>query len=369
MTAMRHRWGLTGVTAVVMVSLVVVGSPRPGATPSRGVRPTAGFLDKNVGSPDYSFGGYLSYQTIKQISAEWRVPEISVKSPEGLASTWVGAQGGANAFIQLGTTEDKFSATGPSQYVAFWSDPKKGFHPQTLLTIHANDLVRATMRRTAHGWRLSFSDLTANTTAPTFSTYVNDDHFNEGEFLQEDPAYSLPSAVNESYPEMAGVTFSDLRVNRAMPRLPYDQAQSLQTLQGAFFVPTHVVHDSFSLIPAQGAALQLLSDLHLYQSALVQFYEYPRKKLVDVYPYAASLNGSIHVLTEQLTSQRWPRGVSADIHAIRTRASRLDQLVGALQNSPTKDLARRLAAVLSGIFNLDLKTAAAKTALGLPNGN
>lgn len=206
--------------------------------------------------PPTGFGGYNWFGTVRQISASWRVPTIEPTSADGHASTWIGAQNddAQPPFIQLGTTEDKFSSS-LTTYNAFWSDPRKGFHPQLIERVRADDLVSAAMVRQSSGWVLTFDDVSTRKDKRLTIHYGVGASFDQAEWLQEDPtADTDTAAVDLPYPTMSSVEFEDLRVDTQAPSLYLSNGATLLANGGAFLVPSAVRHDAFSLRPPSGAA-------------------------------------------------------------------------------------------------------------------
>jgi len=121
-----------------------------------------------------SFGhmaGYVWSGNVRAVAASWSVPRMS-GSGNAHASTWIGAQApgfsGRSPFIQVGTVEDRGSASTPA-YAAFWTDTTRGFHPQILFRVHPGDAVSTSLTQAAARWRVDIVDTTSGRRA-SFST-------------------------------------------------------------------------------------------------------------------------------------------------------------------------------------------------------
>jgi len=120
----RPHWTVVGALVAV---LGVAGCGQSGASGSRGAE---------VASSFGRLAGYVWHGHVRAVAAAWTVPGILDRSPDGHASTWIGAQAPGSAspgpFIQVGITEDRFGPTSlgahPRLYQAFWSATQLKFH-------------------------------------------------------------------------------------------------------------------------------------------------------------------------------------------------------------------------------------------------
>ena len=240
----RRRGSFFAVVALVLSSML---SASPAAASSSNASSTY--------FPPTGFGGYSWVGDVTQISAQWTVPKIQSSSDFEDASTWVGAQNdeGGPPFIQLGITEDNLGVLGP-QYRAFWSDPKVGFHPQTLSVVQAGDLVSADMSQVSDGWMLTFKDLTRHSTKTKRVTYGAGAKFTQAEWLQEDPAPNDDTPTDLPYPQTTVVQIGHLLVNHTVPRLRLENGQVLIATNDITLVPTAVENDAFFLLAPKGTA-------------------------------------------------------------------------------------------------------------------
>jgi len=235
-------------------------SPRPGV---RAGNPTFVF-------PQSGFGGYQWSGDVRQISASWRVPRISPSSWSGAAATWIGAQDDATSrFIQVGVFELSRSLMSPV-YRAFWSDTRLKFRPQWIGYVAARDVVASSLVHSRRGWTVGISDGAAHLAFSRTVAYGAGGSFTTGEWIQEDPAPSEVSAKDVPYPDIANVRFSQVEVNRRVPRLRLANGLTLSARGGTIRVPTSVVRDSFTFYFPAGAAAQYLRDAGRFDVAFAR---------------------------------------------------------------------------------------------------
>ena len=202
-----------------------------------------------------SFGhmaGYVWAGHVTSVAASWSVPRMAVGSHEAHASTWIGAQAPGPSlhtpFIQVGTLEDRGSVSAPS-YGAFWTDTRRGFHPQVLFHLRPGDVVSASLTRDGGRWQVSIIDGTSGRRASFATSEEGDAAFNLAEWLQEDP--SQASGQITRYPRLSMVRMNALRANDAPP--PYaDVFAQWMSLPGRYLAPTPLRGDAFDIT---GAAL------------------------------------------------------------------------------------------------------------------
>ena len=197
----------------------------------------------------------MGQPAVGQISASWRVPTVLASSRPGYASTWIGVQNETTGspFIQLGTIENKIGP-GKTSYEAFWSDVTVGFRPQFFAAVDPGELVAAQMVRSATGWTLRMDVGKRNKPTTKIVSYAVGKSFTQAEWLQEDPAPSSVTAVDEPYPQLSRVVFSNLKVNEKQPHLTRSDGVTLTAQGGTYLVPTAVSNDSFSLVAPTGQA-------------------------------------------------------------------------------------------------------------------
>jgi hypothetical protein len=289
---------------------------------------------KAFGAPSFGFAGYSDVATVEQISARWRVPFLDTKSTLGSASTWIAAQSFDGHFIQLGTTEDSgFGA--PSIFRVFWSDPVVQFHPQSLGTVAAGNLITYSMTKTSAGWTLRFDDRTTSMSNQVTIPYGGTTLFNEGEWIQEDPTYSNFN-VHVPYPNMSLVTFSHLKLNQQVPQLSYQYAQVMSTSNGIFLIPSKVQHDHFTFHHAKGVALQYLRDALPLNSALYPFDTDAQNNVTPSSLTKRELVFALGAFVSDLKSQRWPKATHSDIAGIVTGMKSFKKLVQRWPVAPAK---------------------------------
>jgi hypothetical protein len=228
----------------------LVGSIAAGIAICLGAQGCAG--ESGHGGGNASFGrmaGYVWSGHLVSVRASWSVPRMISGLGEAHASTWIGAQGtgapGSSPFIQVGTTEDRGSASGPV-YGAFWTDTKRGYHPQILFHVHAGDHVATTLTLSSGRWRVAITDTTSGRQA-TFSTREEaDGAFNLAEWLQEDPSETSGKAT--PYPRMSNVRVTGVAANGAAPRYGDMYAQWMSV--GAMnLAPTPLHGGAFTIAP------------------------------------------------------------------------------------------------------------------------
>jgi hypothetical protein len=284
--------------------------------------------------PVTGFGGYNVGQTaVGEISASWRVPSVLAASPSGYASTWIGVQNEdtGSPFIQLGTIENEIGP-GNASYEAFWSDVTVGFSPQFFAAVDPGELLAVQMTRGATGWTLSMHLGTSKTPTTKVIDYGVGQSFTQAEWLQEDPAPSSVTAVDEPYPRLSSVVFSDLEVNDQPPHLTRSDGVTLSARGGIFLVPTSVRNGSFSLVAPKGAAkayLVLAAELdHAVSVYNVQLSKWNTLSVQGRKAAADDLAAEFTQNASQFASRSWPR---ASRHLISLLSKQLRQLVGDIQ--------------------------------------
>jgi hypothetical protein len=279
-----------------------------------------------------TFAGYQAFESVKSVSAEWQAPTFAARSPDGLASTWIGAQDSGTAFIQIGVTEVRSNQR--NYYAAFWSDTHVNFHPQVLAhTVRAGDVIVATMTATSNRWLLHISDRTedwadslVNTTTPTRGV-------NQAEWFQEDPTGSTTSA-GLPYPTLSDIDFSHVKLNAKAPTLSLATA-SWMSENGRVLAPGPFTSDQFILreIHLDSGQIQFLVDVRALNvaAATAGYKERPGSVYID----------ALSRFISALDSQVWPsRARSAVLALAKTNGLYLTQLrlLAAAEPRPTKNL-------------------------------
>jgi len=257
----RRSSGARRALGALLGTLVAIGATVP-------VAPSASGAISEV-IPEEGFGGYRYWPTVvRSVSAIWRVPAISAKSPDGNASTWIGAQNekGGYPFIHVGTTENDI--LGSRFYFAFWSDTAVDFHPQPMHPVAPGDWVEVSMTRREAAWHLVLDYLTSGRVTTTNVTYGGVAPFTQAEWLQEDPTPSNITEVDLSYPKMTDVRFTEVRLNGGAPHLALANGQTLMATGGVFRVPTPFAADAFGLVPPTGYGRQYLADVYPMDMAI-----------------------------------------------------------------------------------------------------
>ena len=197
-----------------------------------------------------SFGrmaGYVWSGEVTSVRAAWSVPRMTSGFGEAHASTWIGAQAlgvpARSPFIQAGTTEDRGPASRPV-YAAFWTDTKRGYHPQVLFHVRPGDEVTTSLTLAAGRWQVVIADATSGRRAAFLTREEGKAAFNLAEWLQEDPSETSGKAT--PYPALSEVRMSHLAANGAPPRYADMYAQWM-SVGGASLAPTPVRDGAFSI--------------------------------------------------------------------------------------------------------------------------
>jgi hypothetical protein len=285
---------------------------------------SGGHRPKAFGAPSFGFAGYNDLSNVTQISARWRVPFLASTRQIGAASTWIAAESGRGAFIQLGTTENVVDLTKTLR--VFWSDPVVHFEPQTLATVKAGDLISYSMTKSSAGWTLRFRDRTSSQSGHVTIHYGATTSFNDGEWIQEDPTTG-DFDVHLPYPKMSLVTFSHLRLNEQVPQLNFKYATVLSSSNGVYLIPTSVRHNRFTFHHAKGATLQYLQDALPLATALYPFDNDAQDNVTPSRFIVQDLESNIRVFASDLKTQRWPKATRPDIAGFVTYLNGLDNLV------------------------------------------
>jgi hypothetical protein len=348
--------------------------------PTLPTAPTSAPAPAPAPAPATGFGGYSWYGTVSVIRGEWQVPTIQSTSPPGWASTWIAVQGpGAQgAFVQLGTTEncrplpERFDPASPAIqspcrpfYEAFWSDAQQGFHPVSLGVVRPGSTISAEIARTQSGWKLVMS---GGQSAELVVQFGASSSVNRGQWIQEDPVANNQATADLPYPVTSTVTFDHLEINGRIPKLSFAHAQALSSVSLVDLVPTPVHDDSFSLVPATGAAGLYLADVTMFDDEANAYYlamgrwndDSVRTRMVEMRQFDGALGG----FDSALESQAWPATARSAIGTLVGTNSRAQAYLAG-QTNPTE--ARRDHAPV--IPKADLGTAAGRrvrAALGLP---
>lgn len=196
-----------------------------------------------------SFGhmaGYVWSGEVSAVAASWAVPRMS-GTGDAHASTWIGAQAPGrpqhSPFIQVGTVEDHAHPSPPVD-AAFWTDTRRGFHPQILFVVHAGDAVSTALTLRADRWRVYIVDTTSGRRASFTTREEGLADFNLAEWLQENPS-ETPGGITR-YPDLSQVRMRALAVNGAAPRYGDVFAQWM-SLPGRDLAPTALRDAAFTI--------------------------------------------------------------------------------------------------------------------------
>ena len=202
------------------------------------------------GAATTSFGrmaGYVWSGDVASVRGAWSVPRMAGGMGEAHASTWVGAQAlgsaATPAFIQVGTTEDRRRTSGPA-YAAFWTDTKRGYHPQVLFGVAPGDEVSTSLALVAGRWQVAIADETSGRRAAFATREEGEGAFNLAEWLQEDPSETSGKAT--PYPALSQVRITHVTANGRAPRYADMYAQWM-SVPGENLAPTPVRDGTFSI--------------------------------------------------------------------------------------------------------------------------
>ena len=317
-----------------------------------------------IGSPEYGFGGYQlnPVEPVTSVSAQWTVPAIAANSSAGDASTWIGVQSQSGAFSQVGTVENRNPPN--DQYYAFWSDTAKQFRPLFLLRVAPGDSVTATMILRPHGWSLTLHDATSGKARTIQTNYGAHDQFNSCEWFQENPVYG--QFVHTNYPTLSTVTFRHMALNHSRPRFPFRDAQTLSTYNDTFFVPTRVIRDQFTLVPATGTALAFLTDVYIEDQLGAQFFESATQGIepgnIATNTYIAGLGLELPILQ----SRTWPKHVARAMSRYIANQGYLETYMQNWLEEPPSERLANLSNVANALLTSDDYSNKVRSLLGLP---
>jgi len=319
---------------------------------------------KLLNAPVSGFGGYFARGSVDDLGAHWRVPMITGVSDDAHASTWIGVQDHEGDFLQIGTTEDESS--GRTAYSAFWSDPVVGFHPQFILTVSPGDEIAAELVEDPGGWSGTLDDMTTGRRArvPSSIRYAPRSAMQLSDWVQEDPATD-GGIVDLPYPTMTQVTFTDLRVDRGTPTLPFDDGTAMASPNGVVLVPGVERNDGFTMesgTPTQG---RYLRDVAGFDSAIKGFVDPHVVGAGTTAAHGKALIAGIATFDARLSAQPWPAGSQSDIRKLIAHDQVLaDDLRVWIAGSPSQ---RRLARFTADA-RLDRQLSnAVRSDLGLPS--
>jgi hypothetical protein len=149
---------------------------------------------------------------------------------------------------------------------------------------------------------------------------------NQGEWIQEDPTLNPPTSRDLPYPTISTVTFDHLEINGQIPRLDRARSQALSSPSGVDLVPTPVHDDSFSLVPASGAAAQFLADVTPYDDAATAFDralgQWNDESVAMRLSVLQRFDLALGTFDSALEGQTWPKGARSALAALVGRNGR-----------------------------------------------
>lgn len=290
------------------------------------------------------FAGYVWHGDVSAISGSWAVPRLT--SGGGISATWIGAEapGRPGPFIQIGTNEQRLTATGAPEYFAFWSDRAHRFLAQTLFYVRAGDRIRAELHLMRLHWRLSLVDETAQIRT-TFKTATESRAtLTEGEWLQENVARGR-TANRRVYPRLSPTTFRRIGVNNHPPS--YGALRSLwMSLDGTSLAPSALASGGFTIRPTVISAagtryLMIAQRLNtvIGKLAAQTLRASPAPARRQVATAFATLVAALRANVHELRDTHWPEDARSAIDALaRDTEAVLSSLVSAEANPRLSEL-------------------------------
>jgi peptidase A4-like protein len=324
-----------------------------------------GARDDTRGAAATSFGrmaGYVWSGAVTSVRAAWSVPKMAPGAGEAHASTWIGAQAlgmpAPPAFIQVGTTEDRARASGPV-YAAFWTDTKRGYHPQILFRIAPGDEVSCSLALVAGRWRVQIVDGSSGRRAAFDTREEGDAVFNLAEWLQEDPSETSGRAT--PYPALSPIRITHLAADGRPPRYAAMYAQWM-SVAGANLAPTPVRDGAFSITrgvitPAGRRYLQLARPQNVAARRIdrEEASWSPRTSLRRVSAASAAAAASERTYAEGLVRGHWPVAARGPVSSLARQVRREARMFAAAARRPQASLEmwqRRLARLTPELLRL-----------------
>ncbi|TQV95126.1 aspergillopepsin-2 precursor [Cordyceps javanica] len=183
-------------------------------------------------TPNSLWCGYVKNAAVKQVSAVWTVPDVSLPSPNSHGDyeifQWVGIDGASpsscgNVLLQGGTSQ----VFNNGRYVTdFWYE---FYNPNQTPSLHVaypplkiGDQVRVTVTATsANDGNIFFENLT---TGVSDTQYVHSDMplcFEHVEWVAEAPTQRLPNFATFDFTQVSAVTGDGTSINAAGSELWY----------------------------------------------------------------------------------------------------------------------------------------------------
>jgi hypothetical protein len=312
-----------------------------------------------------SFGrmaGYVWSGAVTSVRGAWSVPTMAPAPGEAHASTWIGAQALAahpsSPFIQVGTTEDRARAS-PPLYEAFWTDTKRGYHPQLLFRVGPGDRISTALTLVAGRWQVAVVDATSGRRAVFVTREEGDAAFNLAEWLQEDPSETSGKAT--PYPALSEVRIARMAANGVRPRYADVYAQWM-SVGGANLAPSPVRNGAFSIArgmitPAGRRYLQIAGP----QNAAARRIDLQEASWTARTPAGAIRRASAAAAASEVAFARglvrtdWPPGAGRLVASLARQVRAQAGLFGAAARPAPARLAfwrRRLVRVTPGMLGL-----------------
>lgn len=145
---------------------------------------------KNTSTGPWSSSNWSGYAitggTYTSITGSWKVAAVSQSSRQTFSSTWIGIDGFNDSnLIQTGTEADYYS--GSAHYNAWWEILPAAETPISTITVHANDVMSASIQRVSgSAWTITIVDTTTGQKFFTNKAYSGP--LSSAEWIEEAPS-------------------------------------------------------------------------------------------------------------------------------------------------------------------------------------
>lgn len=272
------------------------------------------------------FAGYTWHGRVRQVSAVLVVPQLTGCADNGIAGTWIGAQGPLNprtqvgSFFQVGVNEE-CDPTTVDGYYAFWSSTTEHFRPRRLFDLNPGDVVRLSMHRNGGRWLISVNDRSMDERQSVAVQLSPHTRLSAATWHQEDVS-NLATNNAFPYPTMTPVRFSDLRVDDRRP--PAAALTTIWMSAGrAFYGPSPLHRGAFAITRIHPSAdalhygrIALQQDLatYLFDAELASWTPATGSRTIKA--QATRFARVTQTDVRRLRSYRWPARVRAPMRRL-----------------------------------------------------
>ena len=228
---MHHRSALV---TVVLLGMVIVGSPVVAGTSPGAAAKASGALIRASGNQSVNWSGYAEPGSFTSIGGSWTVPAVAATpGATTYASTWIGIDGFANRdLIQTGTESDLIG--GVLHYDAWWEILPAAERPIKQFTVQPGDHMTASIvHTTAARWTITLTDTTSGSSFSLTRRYRGPGA--SAEWIQERPQIGRSLATLSPY---GSTVFTGLSADAATPALVPADALSMVTAVGGPVIST-----------------------------------------------------------------------------------------------------------------------------------